>query len=130
MEDKQITCDLARQWLRLNKSQKLAKLNAKVVVDAVVACATSNVLAPPPPKICLSPTKVPLPCTTAPKLQGLGDLDLNIDAIVEDDDHCIEPNCDDVDKNFHRDPHQEHAAGDGRCVCGPPSTLELHAEGR
>jgi hypothetical protein len=46
LEDKLITCDLARQWLLLRKTQELANLKAEVVANADVAFVASNVHAP------------------------------------------------------------------------------------
>ena len=56
LEDKFITCDLARQWLRLRKTQELAKLKAKVAADAAAEVAASNVPAPPPVGVYSSPS--------------------------------------------------------------------------
>ena len=43
LKDRLITCDLARQWLHLRRTQELAKLKAEVAAEA----AASNVAAPP-----------------------------------------------------------------------------------
>ena len=67
LEDKNIICDLARQWLHLRRTQKLAKLKAQV--------AASNV--PPPPRVgvCSSPNNTSpahAPAPTQTQHQGLG----------------------------------------------------------
>jgi hypothetical protein len=81
LEDKLITCDMARQWLRLRRYQELTKLKVEVVVDAAVAAAfaTSNVPAPPPAGVCSSPNDTtpssappappPPPPGTTPKIR-------------------------------------------------------------
>ena len=105
LEDKLITCDLARQWLLLHRTQELAKLKAEVAADVVIVFVASNVPAPPPPKVCCSPSEAPPSCAPALEFQGLGFASLNVD-VVDDDDDC-ELDCDDVDESFHNDPHQE-----------------------
>jgi hypothetical protein len=72
-----ITCDIARQWLHLRRTQELAKLKGEVAAEL----AASNMPAPPlvgvcssPPSISPAPAQAPAP-TAAPApahRQGLG----------------------------------------------------------
>jgi hypothetical protein len=64
LEDKNITCDLARQWLHLRRTQELAKLKAQVVAEQAAEVAASNEPAPPRVGVCSSPnnpTSTPAP---------------------------------------------------------------------
>lgn len=47
LEDKSITCDIARQWVLLRRTQELAKLQAEVANDPVAALAASATHVPP-----------------------------------------------------------------------------------
>jgi hypothetical protein len=55
LEDRLITCDLARQWLHLRRTQELAKLKAEVAADAAAEVATCNLPPPPLAGVCSSP---------------------------------------------------------------------------
>lgn len=117
LEDKLITCDLARQWLHLRRTQELAKLKAEVAAEQAAEVAASNVPAPPRVGVCSSPSNVTptpapapppapaathgrglvfsdAPATTQTHHQGVGFRDLNED---EDDDvdadDCVELDC-------------------------------------
>ena len=91
LEDKLITCDIARQWLHLRRTQELAKLKAEVAAEAAAELAASNLAAPPLVGVCSSPPSIshalapatpavavaaaaptPAPAPTPPQHQGLG----------------------------------------------------------
>jgi hypothetical protein len=55
LEDRLITCDLARQWLHLRRTQELEKLKAEVAADVAAEVAASNVPPPPLAGVCSSP---------------------------------------------------------------------------
>ena len=123
VEDKNITCDLARQWLHLRRTQELAKLKAEV--------AASNVPAPPRVGVCSSPSNVtpsyvqtpssspasappPAPthgqglvfrnalAITQTHHQGLGFRDFNEDDDVDVDD-CAELDCEEDSSDLFGD---------------------------
>jgi hypothetical protein len=111
LEDKLITCDLARQWLRLRRTQELAKLKAEVAASNVPAhpvvgvCSSPSNMTPlcdrqTPPSI--SPSISPAPALT--QHQGLGFRDLNDDVVdVVNDDDCAELDCDDESSDVFGD---------------------------
>ena len=114
LEDRLITCDLARQWLHLRRTQELAKLKAEVAAEA----AASSVAAPPLVGVCSSPGNktpsceqqtppmsasiscppAPAPAPTQTQDQGIRFRDLNHVADDVDDDDCAE--LDDEDDAF------------------------------
>jgi hypothetical protein len=121
LEDRLITCDIARQWLHLRRTQELAKLKAEVAADATTELAASNLPAPPLVGVCSSPPPIspapapvvapapapvaaPAPAPTPIQHQGLGFRDLNhvVDVAdapdAGDDDDCAE--LDDEDDVF------------------------------
>ena len=55
LEDKLITCDIARQWLHLRRTQELAKLKAEVAAEAAIDLVASKLPAPPLVGLCSSP---------------------------------------------------------------------------
>ena len=59
-----ITCDLARQWLKLRRTQELAKLKAEVSANAVTEVAASNAPTPPLVGVCSSPDNRTPPIST------------------------------------------------------------------
>ena len=74
LEDKNITCELARQWLHLRRTQELAKLKAQVAAKQAAELAASNDLAPPRFGVGSSPsnaTPAPAPAPTQSQQQGL-----------------------------------------------------------
>ena len=89
LEDKNITCDLARQWLHLRRTQELAKLKAQIAAKV----AASNEPAPPRFGVCSNTPVAPAPT------QGLGLRDLN----EYDDDDCAELDCEDDSSDFFAD---------------------------
>jgi hypothetical protein len=132
LEDRLITCDIAREWLHLCRTQELAKLKAEVVADAAADVAASNLPPPPLAGVCSSPANrtplssnppspapAPSPAPTAPapapapaptatatqhQQQGLGFRDLNSDADVDgDEDDCAELDLDDESQDIFTD---------------------------
>ena len=107
LEDKNITCDLARQWLHLRRTQELAKLKAHV--------AASNVPFLPRVGVCSSPSNISLapaptqhqglgfrnaPAPTHTIYQGSRFRDLNED---DDADDCAELDCEDDSSDLFGD---------------------------
>ena len=62
LEDRLITCDIARQWLHLRRTQELNKLKAEVAAEQAASLAASNLPAAPLVGVCSSPP----PNLTAP----------------------------------------------------------------
>ena len=78
LEDKNITCELAKQWLHLRRTQELAKLKAQVAAEQAAELAALNDPAPAPPRFGVSsspgvatPAPAPAP-TQSQHNQGLG----------------------------------------------------------
>jgi hypothetical protein len=107
LEDRLITCDIARQWLQLRRTQELAKLKAVVAAEQAAELAASNRPAPPLVGVCSSPpprspapahvaAPAPAPAATPTQHQGLGFRDLNdVAADALDSDDCAELDCED-----------------------------------